>query len=95
MPIKGTGSNQKARGSPLKAIEEDPAEPMLALPPSEGAMAATKKPLVTFPQQQTITTTNQAGGESIKVDANTNAAARDYNELMDQYSLHQIIIRKG
>jgi len=35
----------------------------------------------------------QAGGESIKVDANTNA--RDYNELMDQYSLHQIIIRKG
>lgn len=35
----------------------------------------------------------QAGGESIKMDANTNA--RDYNELMDQYSLHQIIIRKG
>ena len=96
MPIKGTGSDQKARGSPLKAIEEEPAEPMLALPPSEGAAATAKKPLVSFPQQhQTITTTTQAGGESIKVDANTNANARDYNELMDQYSLHQIIIRKG
>lgn len=58
MPIKGTGSDQKARGSPLKAIEEEPVEPMLALPPSEGAQMAAKKTAVSFPQQQqSITTT--------------------------------------
>lgn len=39
------------------------------------------------------TSTKDMENRSTKVDADTQP--RDYNELMDQFSLHQIIIRKG
>ena len=78
---------------------------MLALPPSEGMgigiegnQTSTIKQVVGIPNNSVSTQMKQSTqtgmpGES-KVDAGAQPT-RDYNELMDQYSLHQIIIRKG
>lgn len=45
------------------------------------------------PNMSTTTRENATVTPTIQVDADTQP--RDYNELMDQFSLHQIIIRKG
>ena len=102
MPIKGTGSAFK--NTALKPIEEaGDTKKMLALPPAETAnMDMTSRAVVSLPNQQNQQTATHHGvststkafdNQSTKVDADTQP--RDYNELMDQYSLHQIIIRKG
>ena len=41
------------------------------------------------------TNTHDIDNRSTKMQVDFDTQARDYNELMDQYSLHQIIIRKG
>ena len=83
----------------LKAIEEEDAgKPMLALPPSEGATAATRA-VVAMPQTQAQTTsgaahhqlstqTREIDNRSTKMMIDADTQPRDYNDLMDQFSLH-------
>ena len=71
---------------------------MLALPMSEGALKATARAVVALPNTQAhqmSTSTKDIDNRSTKMQVDADTQPRDYNELMDQYSLHQIIIRKG
>lgn len=70
---------------------------MLALPPSESP-ERTQRAVVAMPQtsvHQMSTSTKDIDNRSTKMQVDVDAQPRDYNELMDQFSLHQIIIRKG
>ena len=94
MPIRGTGSAHKS--NVLKPIEEEH-KPMLALPPSESP-ERTQRAVVAMPQtsvHQMSTSTKDIDNRSTKMQVDVDTQPRDYNELMDQFSLHQIIIRKG
>ena len=70
---------------------------MLALPPSESP-ERTQRAVVAMPQtsvHQMSTSTKDIDNRSTKMQVDVDTQPRDYNELMDQFSLHQIIIRKG
>jgi len=45
--------------------------------------------------QQDAEAQNADGLDDVKTLNNTNTQARGYNELMDEYSLHQLMFRKG
>lgn len=106
MPIKGTGSATKY-GALKPLVDDEKPQPMLALPPSESQnspnRATSTRAVVALPtatqkqaaqHQVSISTKgDESRSPTMQMDAETQP--RDYNELMDQFSLHQIIIRKG
>lgn len=61
-------------------------------------MRGTARAVVALPQTSThqmSTSTKDIENRSTKMQVDADTQPRDYNELMDQFSLHQIIIRKG
>jgi hypothetical protein len=73
---------------------------MLALPPAEAASPGVSR--LSNPAQLALTQSKQSGQLSASRQEDAMAATgsgapgtRDYNELMDVYSQHQIMYRKG
>ena len=100
MPIKGTGSATKRDRNgllkPIGEVDDEDNKPMLALPPSEGAANAMTRAVVSLPKtsapgaahHQMSTSTRDIENRSATKMIEGDAQTRDYNDLMDQFSLH-------
>lgn len=79
-------------------IQEEKSE-LLALPaPEDFNKRTASKAIVAVSlntKHQMSTSTKDIDKRSTKIQVEAETQPRDYNELMDQFSLHQIIIRKG
>jgi hypothetical protein len=84
VPINESRSQQSVANFAFQGSEQAQPKHQLALPAPKNQGT-----------QQDAEAQNADGLDDVKAIANTNTQARGYNELMDEYSLHQLMFRKG